>query len=126
VTDGELLPTPPWHGFVSAEWESASLSNGARAYFHLDDSYTSGYRLMSTPQDGDYNAFLPQPEAVNILSARVGVRREGWDASLFVKNLLDAHPVLGGLANPTGINPEFVHIYTINPRVIGITSTYRF
>ena len=127
VTKGEPLPTPPWHGFVSADYQFTPLPNKARMYMHLDESYSSGHKCAS-PQDANFNSLVYDCSGtVNILSARLGIRRDSWDVSLFAKNLLDAHPSLSVATNSaTTSTPVLLQYLTLPPRVIGITMTYKF
>jgi hypothetical protein len=49
----------------------------------------------------------------------------GADLSLFVKNVLDSHPVLA--RNQTGSNLDLIYAdRTFRPRTIGVTITSRF
>ncbi len=91
----------------------------------MDDSYTSHFRVGS-PQDTNYDPRSPGDHgAVNLLSARVGIRRDSWDVSLFSKNLLNTHPLLLVVFHDLPTSDLFAD-QTVPPRVVGITGTYRF
>jgi iron complex outermembrane receptor protein len=119
VSSGELLPTPPWHLTVTADYTFAAL--GRQGYLHLDDTYSSSYTL-GDPRDALYPLqYSPGSESVNITTVRAGMRNNGWDVSIFVRNLFNNHSIYDSWAFP----PVYVD-WATPPRVMGVTSTYRF
>jgi hypothetical protein len=71
-----------------------------------------------------YDPDLRADPAIIRLDARLGMRVESFDISLFCRNLLNETPSLGRMHDGLG-DPLFFAV-TVRPRTLGLTGTYRF
>jgi hypothetical protein len=76
------------------------------------------------PITASYDSDIPTIEGYTLVNLRVGAIIQGIDASLFVNNLLNSHPLLSRFHNDIG-DPLFVD-RTIQPRTAGLTVTYHY
>lgn len=123
--DGDSLGVSPWNATLSGEYEFVAW--GQPSYIRLDYSYT-GKDKDDTPQrnpvSSTYDPDLRADPAIIRLDARLGMRVEGFDISLFGRNLLNETPSLGRVHDGLG-DPLFFAV-TVRPRTLGLTGTYRF
>jgi iron complex outermembrane recepter protein len=126
VRDGDTLGVTPWQAAVSLEQTFTAFSDG-EAYVHLEDRYGSHDNGKSVDRDDSsavsFDASQRFDPAINEVNLRLGWRKSGLDASLFVNNLLDKAPLLSQ-AHDTSTSTLFYY-NTIRPRTIGVTLTYR-
>jgi iron complex outermembrane receptor protein len=66
---------------------------------------------------------IPRRPHTSQLDMRTGVRLGDFDVSLFVNNVLNAHPSLG-LVHSSPADPN-LRTMTFRPRTIGLTATFR-
>jgi outer membrane receptor protein involved in Fe transport len=127
VRAGDSLGVNPWTVAMSLQYDF--MFAGHKGYARADDQFASR-EIAPTPAEDPGNqtyasglVSLPQ---TNLLSLRLGTRfSSGTDLSLFVKNVLDAHPVLS--RTQTGSNLDLIYVdRTFRPRTIGVTITSRF
>jgi outer membrane receptor protein involved in Fe transport len=131
VTAGEQITgpgaaVPPWTATVGAEFD---FQVGKRdAYAWLQDVYHSrndGRFNSQTPEDvATYNPMLAVNPQTRMLNFRVGMRLRAVDASLFINNAGDEHPVLT-MGNSAAKDPRVTAV-TWRPRTIGINATFRY
>lgn len=123
LTDGQRLPTAPWHLNLRGESvRSRVFSGAAAAYFHADYDYQSGYN-SSNPMDFGYDPEANHVYTTRLLNARLGIRSGRWDVSLFGKNVLNSHDILySDHGAPTSSRLELV---TFRPLTVGLTASYR-
>jgi hypothetical protein len=102
---------------------------GHKGYARADDQFASR-EIAPTPAEDPGNqtyasGLVPLPQT-NLLALRLGTRfSSGMDLSLFVKNALDAHPLLS--RTQTGSNLDLIYVdRTFRPRTLGVTITSRF
>jgi iron complex outermembrane recepter protein len=127
VSQGELLPTPPWHAMLALDYAFGSVDAEVRPYLHLDDTFANGYGT-GDPADALYDLANPRGydySSVNVASGRLGVRGRSWDASIFSTNLLNSHPIIDSF-HAGGPSSEFFEMQTLPPRIVGFTVRYRF
>ncbi|NIJ38399.1 outer membrane receptor protein involved in Fe transport [Sphingopyxis panaciterrae] len=120
VTKGDRF-APPWIISLAADYETALGTGDAIGYGHVQYDYRSGY---TTPKgNAGYDPNYALIEARNFVSARLGVRSGGVNASVFVDNLLNSQDELGRLALGGG---ERLLRQTYRPRTWGATLSYSF
>lgn len=127
VRAGDSLGVNPWTAALSMQYDF--FWSGHKGYLRVDDQFASR-QSMPTPSEDSGNqtyasGLVPLPRT-NLLGLRLGTRfRNGVDLSLFVKNALDAHPILS--RNQTGSNLDLIYAdRTFRPRTIGVTITSKF
>jgi outer membrane receptor protein involved in Fe transport len=127
VRAGDSLGVNPWTVAFSMQYDF--VFQGHKGYLRADDQFASRQSTPTLAEDAGNQTYasgfveLPQ---TNLLALRLGTRfMNGVDLSLFVKNVLDAHPVLS--RNQTGSNLDLIYAdRTFRPRTIGVTITSRF
>jgi outer membrane receptor protein involved in Fe transport len=120
VSVGDRLDTPPWHASVAVDY---NFGPEDRAYVHLQYDSDTAYDLQHVA-DVTYDARANHVFATQLLSARLGFRPGGWDASLFVDNLLDSHDITSFFHDFR--TSDLVRYTSQRPRTIGLTVTYRY
>jgi iron complex outermembrane recepter protein len=127
VRAGDSLGVNPWTVAVSLQYDF--LLQGYKGYLRADDQFASRQTTPTPSEDAGNQTYasglVPLPQT-NLLALRLGTRfTNGVDLSLFVKNVLDAHPILS--RNQTGSNLDLIYAdRTFRPRTIGVTITSRF
>jgi iron complex outermembrane recepter protein len=122
---GEKLPgTMPWSGALGAEyaWSIARILPYTKSYLRADYRYLDGVHSV----DGNDAAYIPllgpdSSEGYSFLNLRMGVRRGGFDGSVYVDNLTHAHPRLS-IWDAEGL----LGASAFRPLTAGITAIYRF
>jgi outer membrane receptor protein involved in Fe transport len=122
VRSGNSLGVNPWMAAVNAQYDFTAWSRGA--YLRVDDQFAgrqSNPTPAEDPRNQTYASGLVELPQTNLLNFRLGTRfANGLDLSLFVKNLLDSHPVLS--RTQVGSNLDLIYSdRTFRPRTIGIT-----
>jgi outer membrane receptor protein involved in Fe transport len=114
----------PWRVVLSGQYERP-LTADMDGYVRADLTYQSKTKRTATQVPGVINhdpLEFPDGETT-LVNASAGVVRGSIDLSLFVNNLLDAHPLLNhqhGSRNPIWTATTF------RPRTMGVTATYRY
>jgi outer membrane receptor protein involved in Fe transport len=126
IVAGDTLGQTPWDLIVSAEYDF-TIADRLDGYARAEEIYhseNSGPYTYQHPDAYDYDPTLEPNPAINQVNIRAGTRFNGMDISLFVNNLLNAHPALD-LAHATVTSPVYVET-TIRPLTAGLTATYHF
>ena len=131
VTAGEQITgpgaaVPPWTATVGAEFDFRIGDHDAYAW--VQDVYHSrndGRFNAQTPADvATYNPLLPVNPETTMLNLRLGLRLRVVDASVFVNNVTDEHPVLS-VGDAFYPDPRLTAV-TWRPRSVGINATFRY
>ena len=129
LSEGPAIP--PWTITVAAEYDFA-LGMGT-GYGRIEDTYHSknpGPFSQQNPANVVvYDPEVPDEPSNNILNLRVGMRINGVDASLFVNNLADSHPLMStfhvGQRSPGDADHRYFS-NTFTPRTWGANVTTHF
>lgn len=126
VRSGDSLGVNPWTVAVNARYDF--VLRGRNGYVRVDDEFASRQTTPTpsqNPSDETYAPGLLKLPQTNLLNVRLGTTfANGVDLSLFVKNLLDSHPILG--RDQIGSNIDTIYVdRTFRPRTIGIMITSR-
>ncbi len=122
VSDGDRLQAAPWHGTLAADYTFWQFTSGATLYAHLDGEYTSGY-TSGNPNNALYDPIMNTFHSNSFVMTRLGFKKEGWDVSLFVKNLTNSHPDL--FDQHWVLTTPLVTSGNLHPRSIGVTVNYQ-
>jgi len=101
--------------------------NGNKGYVRLDDEFHSkntGLYAQSIPNNVAYDPnFIPNP-STNVLNLHMGMVWSGWDASVYVLNVTNTHPLLYSQALEVGqfLGPT----WTLRPLTFGTRALYRW
>jgi outer membrane receptor protein involved in Fe transport len=117
----------PWTVAATAQYDF--VWRGHKGYLRADDQFASRQSTPTPAEDPGnqtYASGLIEMPQTNLLALRLGTRfTNRVDLSLFVKNVLDAHPALS--RTQTGSNLDLIYAdRTFRPRTLGITITSRF
>lgn len=123
VTEGDRLPVSPWTATVTADykWRVAERD----AYLHVEDRYGSKYSNLIAQNSANTSydpAAYPRPDT-NVLLMRAGILLNNLDCAIFANNVLNSHTTIAR-SHDTVSSPTFF-LQNIQPRMIGITFTYR-
>jgi outer membrane receptor protein involved in Fe transport len=122
---------PPWTITATLEYDFTLSRHDA--YWRVEDTYHSkNYGPFSQQNPANvvvYDPEVPDEPANNMLNARIGVRMNGVDMSLFMDNVANAHPLMstfhvGEIAPGDADHRYFATTFT--PRTIGATAIMRF
>jgi len=127
VTAGHTLGGSPWNLVASAEYRVFGHI-GTEEYFRIVANYRSENDGPSATNDPHYNTYdplIPNPPATTDVDLRAGTRfADGWDVSLFAKNVLNADTGLD--YSRYAVGAEVFHYVPTRPRTIGITVSRQF
>jgi iron complex outermembrane receptor protein len=125
-SDGSAVPYSgaPLHVTGTVDYQTPVFGSW-RGYLHTDTLYSNAQRRTgdTDPDAVNYDSMLLPVPATFQQNARAGVRWDGLDLSLFVKNLTNAHP---NLALTRGAGTIVWTDMTLQPRTVGITASYRY
>jgi outer membrane receptor protein involved in Fe transport len=122
---GTPYGAPPWTVSLGVQYNFSLLDHAAFA--RADYEYTSHNSNLTPALDpvaSSYDAALMNPPATTFVSLRSGMAIKGAQVSLFVDNLLNAHPGLN-LTHEDQYTLLFQNT-TFRPRTVGLTATYRY
>jgi iron complex outermembrane recepter protein len=118
--------TPPWITTILAQY-SLPVYQQVAPYLSIEYEYHSKNRGPFTslnPAAASYDPTIASEPATNLVNVRSGAKLQGADVSLYVNNLLNAHPQLG-LQHAAPTSPVY-SATTFRPRSIGVTVIYRY
>lgn len=123
VTKGDKLPISPWTATVTGDLEFDLA--GKSSYIHAEYRYQSGYPnlIEQNPINTSYDPDYFDRPATSLVYLRAGMRFDALDVSVFANNLLNSHKTIGRASDHIG-SPLFI-INNLQPRVVGVTVTYR-
>ena len=141
ATNGDAILGAPWAFTASSEYHFAEWQ-GRLPYARLDYQHSTAQKSLLPGQNSNnalFDTTIPGLPVLNNLSARAGLRFNGFDISAYADNLTNAHPLMfesrdiapyslgpgtGGGTGPTTDNLYFGR--GVRPRTIGVTATYRY
>jgi len=126
VRKGDTLTGPPWQLALNGDLHRPMLTDSQGylgAYVRYNSRNNGRHAAYEDPNAVGYDPTLHFDPAVTEVTLRAGIRHNGIDASLFVNNLLDAHPELGRIHDTP--QSSLYYYSTLRPRTIGLTVTYR-
>jgi outer membrane receptor protein involved in Fe transport len=115
--NGDRVPlTPKWTMALQGEYEH-ELTHDFSGYAQAGINYRGGSHTSFNDQN-TYNTKLP---AYYMISAKLGVRKDAWDLSLFGDNLTNKAAYLGVVESLDGIR-----VFSPRPRTIGLRLSSTF
>jgi iron complex outermembrane recepter protein len=124
--DGDfLLLTPEWTATVNATYRH-EITEGFAGYTRVDMQHTSGFYRTGSEGTSLYDPNLYRGPSYNFVNFRAGMVRQGLNVSFFIKNALNARPVLFASYAQDGNSRDFQQQTTLPPRMFGITAAYQF
>jgi outer membrane receptor protein involved in Fe transport len=124
VTLGDRLPVSPWTTTVTADYRWP-MPGGHDAYLHLEDRFASKYPnlIAQDPANTSYDATAYHRPSTNLVLLRAGMLINNFDCSIFANNVFNSHTTIAR-DHDTVSSPTFF-LQNVQPRVIGVTFTYR-
>jgi iron complex outermembrane receptor protein len=124
ATSGNRLDTHPWTVTAGLIYDG-KLGADLPFYVRADYQYKSAGRagIANDRRNASYDPNLYPLPAFGFASLRLGTRFNGLDASVFVDNLTNTHPVTSRLTDVVGVGSY--RNGTLRPRTFGLTVTYR-
>jgi outer membrane receptor protein involved in Fe transport len=126
VRGGDSLPISPWNATASLEQEFP-LRGNVMSSVRLEDAFRSSPRssYLTDPASIYYGYTHTDPSA-NILNVRVAVKWSAFEIAAFLRNALNSHPLLYGLANGVDNGGSSTQVVTLVPRTLSVSATSRF
>jgi outer membrane receptor protein involved in Fe transport len=125
IRDGNPLPVAPWRLSLSLDYRpTASDQSGPTPYANINYTYSNRYTDGKGPGTIGYDRFAEQRDPVNSFNARLGMTIGNLDASVFVNNILNDHPVVGTIHGT--LASSWFRDYTVRPRTAGATLSYKY
>jgi len=129
------VPNPPFTATIGTQYDFTAVDH--KSFIRVDYEYASQNNWKTSAEDvrtGQYDAYAYTPKALSQVSMRLGTTIDKWNVSGFIENLFNAQPALPPSSyahsdvDPYNANPPapLVRNYTLRPRTIGVTGTYRF
>jgi hypothetical protein len=126
VRGGESLPISPWNATASLEQEFP-LRGNVMSSVRLEDAFRSspGSSYATNPASIYYGYPHTDP-AANILNVRGAVKWSGFEVAAFLRNALNSHPLMYGVANGVDNGGTSTQVFTFVPRTLSVSATWRF
>jgi iron complex outermembrane recepter protein len=112
----------PWNATLSAHYK-VPLPNGDTLHGNGEYQYQSRNRgpFITQIPGPSYLPELGGNPATHVFNLRSGYKTGPLDVSLFVNNVFDSHPLLGGFTVD-----KLITYSTLRPRTVGLTANYAF
>ena len=128
VRSGVHLPISPWNATASLEQEFP-LRGNVTASLRLEDAFRGSPGITylndpTAPPSPWYIVSHPDP-SVNILNIRGAVTWPSFEVAASLRNALNSHPLLAGLANGVD-NTDPTLVFTLVPRTLSVSAAWRF
>jgi outer membrane receptor protein involved in Fe transport len=120
---GDSLATPEWTATANAQ-QNFTLPREASGYARIDYQFAGPYYRTGSSETYAYNANTRDAPATNFVSVRAGAKRDGWDVSLFVDNVLNSHVSLYRYQDT--VNSPGLRDSTFRPLTVGLTAIRKF
>jgi outer membrane receptor protein involved in Fe transport len=123
---GDSLLVSPWKVTASIEQE-LRLASGSTASLRVEDAFRSapGATYVNDPASGYYLGHVFDP-SVNVLNIRIAARSAHFEVAAFLRNALNVHPSLYGIANGADNLGTTTQVFTLVPRTLSVSGTWRY
>ncbi len=116
---GDPLAVPKWTANLGAQYDF-SVFNGADGFVRFDYDYASAYHDRALAVYGA-DPLTNDTSASHYVSARLGLSKGAWNASLYADNLLNSHKVSSRYRDSTATTPLALRDVRPKPLSIGVT-----
>jgi len=120
---GDSLATPEWATTLSGEYHFKSWAE-TDSYVRLDYQFSGSYYRTGSAETFSYEPDTRDAPATHYVTTRAGITRDGWDASVYINNLLDSRTSLYRYQDTT-VSPGLRDL-TFRPITVGLTVDYKF
>jgi outer membrane receptor protein involved in Fe transport len=126
VRGGESLPISPWNATASLEQEFP-LRGDVVSSVRLEDAFRAASRSNYLTDPASIYSYYPHTDpSANILNVRAALKWSGFEVAAFLRNALNSHPLMYGLANGVDNGGSSTQVFTLVPRTLGISGTWRY
>ena len=126
VRGGESLPISPWNATASLEQEFP-LRGNVMSSVRLEDAFRSSPQSSYQTNPASIYGALPHTDpSANILNVRVAAKWSGFEVAAFLRNALNSHPLMYGLANGVDNGGTSTQVFTFVPRTFSLSATWRY
>jgi outer membrane receptor protein involved in Fe transport len=124
---GDSLPVSPWSVTASIERDFPIRSN-LTASLRVEDAFrsTPGSTYLDNPASFYYFGGGQKDPSANGLNARAALNSSGFEAAVFLRNALNSHPLMYGLANGADNIGTTTQVFTLVPRTLSVSGTWRY
>jgi hypothetical protein len=143
VLKGQALPVPKWQVNLGAQYD---FDVGLPAYLRVDYQFTGKYKIGVPAGLPSYTPDNLWTESADQINVRAGATIRGWDANVFVNNLLNSQDIInpgigvvgtvggrgrcptaeGAACTNYGYYGPIDSLQTLRPREIGVQVSRRF
>ncbi len=123
VQKGESLATPEWTATVNAQ-QNFQLPHEASGYARVDYQFAGPYYRTGPADTYSFDPNTRDAPSTDFVSVRAGVKRGGWDLSLFIDNLLNSRVSLYRYQDT--VSSPGLRDVTFRPVTIGLTAVKKF
>jgi iron complex outermembrane receptor protein len=124
VRAGTSLAVSPWNVTASIE-QAVPLRSDFMASLRVEDAFRSAPRYDNAPGSPVYGSG-PSDPATNVLNARAAIKWSSFEVAALLRNALNSHPVLSGYANGADNGGADTQFFTLVPRTLSVSGTWRF
>jgi hypothetical protein len=129
VRGGEFLPISPWNATASLEQEYP-LRGNVISSVRLEDAFRSSPRSSYATNPASiwysYTGLQHSDPSANILNVRVALKWSNFEMAAFLRNALNSHPLMYGLANGVDNGGSNTQVFTLVPRTLSVSGTWRY
>ncbi len=120
---GDSLATPEWSATLAAEY-NFTIDAETDGYARFNYQFSGPYYRTGSDQTFSYEPNTRNAPATHYVTARVGLKRDGWDVAGFIDNLLNSRTSLYRYQD-TEFSPGLRDL-TFRPITVGMTAEYKF
>jgi iron complex outermembrane recepter protein len=126
VRKGDFPPISPWNATVSLEREFP-LRGDAMVRVRLEDAFRGAPPSTYQTNAASLYYFLSHTEpSANTLNLRAAVKWSSFEVAAFLRNALNSHPLMYGLANGVDNGGTSTQVFTLVPRTLSVSGTWLF
>jgi outer membrane receptor protein involved in Fe transport len=126
VREGDFLGLSPWNATASLEQEFP-LRGNVMSSVRVEDAFrAASHSNYQTDPASIYYGYTHTDPAANILNVRVAVRWSAFEVAAFLRNALNSHPLTYGLANGVDNGGTSTQVFTLVPRTLSVSGTWRY
>jgi iron complex outermembrane recepter protein len=116
IVNGDPIPgAPKWNADASTEYD-VWLTDSVKGFAMVDGNWVGSSHGTVLKTDPDYSR-----PTYSLLSMNAGIDYEAWEFALFAKNALNDQKIIQR-PNLQSVNRG----YTLTPRTIGISASFKF
>ena len=103
------------------------MRRNVTASVRLEDALRGAPGATYRTDPGSVLGGMPHAEpSANILNVRAAVRWSDFEVAALLRNALNAHPLMYGLANGVDLAGTSTQVTTLVPRTFTVSGTWRF